>query len=151
MNSSTRLFTEKLSQNLHGAQKNTATTYEIRNDRSRPTDQLPQTTKLQWPYFVLVLGTTSCLVCAERRWRRPASRPYTRWRRLTVLLQILCSRTMLTLVCQKCCLGKKAQLTQGLRAMRDSAVIPRWPSAAILDIIEPEIAPFDPPTIKTLA
>jgi len=37
------------------------------------------------------------------------------------------------------------------RITRDSAVIPRWPSAAILDIIEPEIAPFDPPTPKTLA
>jgi len=30
------------------------------------------------------------------------------------------------------------------------AAIPRWPSAAILDIIEPEIAPFDPPTPKTI-
>jgi len=29
------------------------------------------------------------------------------------------------------------------RVTRDSAVIPRWPSAAILDIIEPEIAPID--------
>jgi len=37
------------------------------------------------------------------------------------------------------------------RVTRDSAVIPRWPSAAISDIIEPEIAPFDPPTPKTLA
>jgi len=37
------------------------------------------------------------------------------------------------------------------RVTRDSAVIPRWPSAAIFDIIEPEIAPFDPPTPKTLA
>jgi len=37
------------------------------------------------------------------------------------------------------------------RVTRDSAVIPRWPSAAILDFIEPEIAPFDPPTPKTLA
>ena len=37
------------------------------------------------------------------------------------------------------------------RVTRDSAVIPRCPSAAILDIIEPEIAPFDPPTPKTLA
>jgi len=35
--------------------------------------------------------------------------------------------------------------------MRDSAVIPRWPTAAILDIIEPETAPFDPSTPKTLA
>jgi len=37
------------------------------------------------------------------------------------------------------------------RVTRDSAVIPRWPSAAIFDIIKPEIAPFDPPTPKTLA
>jgi len=37
------------------------------------------------------------------------------------------------------------------RVTRDSAVIPRWPSATILDIIELEIAPFDPPTLKTLA
>jgi len=37
------------------------------------------------------------------------------------------------------------------RVTRDSAVIPRWPSAAILDIIEPEIAPFDLLTPKTLA
>jgi len=36
------------------------------------------------------------------------------------------------------------------RITRDSAVIPRWPSATILDIIEPEIAPFDPPTPKPL-
>jgi len=37
------------------------------------------------------------------------------------------------------------------RATRDSAVIPKWLSAAILDFIEPQIAPFDPPTPKTLA
>jgi len=37
------------------------------------------------------------------------------------------------------------------RVTRDSAVIPRWPPVAILDIIEPDIAPFDPPTPKTLA
>ena len=37
------------------------------------------------------------------------------------------------------------------RITRDSAVIPKWPSAAILDVIELEIAPFDPPTTKTLA
>jgi len=30
-------------------------------------------------------------------------------------------------------------------------VYPRWPSAAILDFIELQIAPFDPPTLKTLA
>jgi len=37
------------------------------------------------------------------------------------------------------------------RVTRDSAVIPRWPSAAILDFIEPQLAPFDPRTPKTLA
>jgi len=37
------------------------------------------------------------------------------------------------------------------RVTRDSAVIPRWSSAAILDTIELEIAPFDLPTPKTLA
>jgi len=37
------------------------------------------------------------------------------------------------------------------RVTRDSAVIPRWPSAAILDFIEPEIEPFNPLTQKTLA
>ena len=36
------------------------------------------------------------------------------------------------------------------RVTRDSAVIPRWPAAAILDIIEPEIAPFDQSTPKSL-
>jgi len=47
--------------------------------------------------------------------------------------------------------NNNAQLTQGLRATaRDSAVIPRWPSTAVLDIIVPEIAPFDPQTPKTL-
>ena len=34
---------------------------------------------------------------------------------------------------------------------RRGAVIPRRPQADILDIVEPEIAPFDPPTPKTLA
>jgi len=47
--------------------------------------------------------------------------------------------------------NKRAQLTQGLRTTADSAVIPRWPSAAVLNITEPEIAPFDPPTPKTLS
>jgi len=28
------------------------------------------------------------------------------------------------------------------------SVYPKWPSAAILDFIEPQIAPFDPPTPK---
>jgi len=31
------------------------------------------------------------------------------------------------------------------------AAVPKWRSAAILDIIEPEIAPFDPPIPKILA
>jgi len=37
------------------------------------------------------------------------------------------------------------------RVTRDSAIIPRWTSAAILDIIQPEIASFDPTTPKTFA
>jgi len=37
------------------------------------------------------------------------------------------------------------------RVTCDSAVIPRRPSAAILAIIEPEMAPCDPLTLKTLA
>jgi len=37
------------------------------------------------------------------------------------------------------------------RVTRDSAFIPRWPSAAILEIIEPEIAPCDPLIPETLA
>ena len=36
------------------------------------------------------------------------------------------------------------------RVTRDSAVISRWPSAAILDIIEPEIEPFHQSTPKAL-
>jgi len=35
--------------------------------------------------------------------------------------------------------------------MRGSAVIPRRPTGAIVVFIEPEIAPFNPPTWKTLA
>jgi len=31
-----------------------------------------------------------------------------------------------------------------------TAAVPRWPSPAILDIIEPQIEPIDPPTQKTL-
>jgi len=46
------------------------------------------------------------------------------------------------------------QLTQekqaDARVMRDSAVIPKWPSATILDFIEPQTVPFDPLTPKTL-
>ena len=37
------------------------------------------------------------------------------------------------------------------RVTSDSAVIPRWPSAAILDFFEPQIAPFGPPIPKNLA
>jgi len=37
------------------------------------------------------------------------------------------------------------------RVTRDNAVIRRWPSAARLDFIEPQIAPFDPPTPKNEA
>ena len=33
----------------------------------------------------------------------------------------------------------------------EMVAVPRWRSGAILDIIELEIAPFDPPTPKTLA
>jgi len=36
------------------------------------------------------------------------------------------------------------------RVMSDSYVIPRLPSDATLEFIEPQIAPFDPPTLKTL-
>jgi len=37
------------------------------------------------------------------------------------------------------------------RVMGSVAIIPKWPSAVILNFIQPEIAPFDPPTPKTLA
>ena len=46
---------------------------------------------------------------------------------------------------------KKQEIPADARVTRDSAVIPRWPSATILDFIEMEVAPFDPPTPKTLA
>jgi len=36
------------------------------------------------------------------------------------------------------------------RVRRDNSIIPRWPPATILDFIEPVIAPFDPPTPKTI-
>jgi len=45
----------------------------------------------------------------------------------------------------------KALLIVEARVTSDSAVISKWPSAAILDFIEPEIVPFDPLTPKTLA
>jgi len=35
--------------------------------------------------------------------------------------------------------------------LRPFFMYPRWPSAAILNFIEPHIAPFDPPTPKILA
>jgi len=47
--------------------------------------------------------------------------------------------------------GQDKKSPADARVTRDSAVIPRWPSAAILDFIEPQIAPFDPLTKKTLA
>jgi len=49
------------------------------------------------------------------------------------------------------CVLEKQESPADAMVTRYSAVIPRWPSAAILDIIEPEIAPFDLPTPKTLA
>ena len=49
------------------------------------------------------------------------------------------------------CSQNRQESPADARVTRDSAVIPIWPPAAILDIIEPEIAPFDPPTQKTLA
>jgi len=48
-------------------------------------------------------------------------------------------------------IGRRQQSPADARVTRDSAVIPRLPSAAIFDTIEPKIAPFDPPTPKTLA
>jgi len=47
---------------ISGALSSTGTLFQTRG---------PWTAKLRSAYFVLVLGTTSCLVCAERRWRRP--------------------------------------------------------------------------------
>jgi len=58
----------------------------------------PWTAKLWSPYFVLVQGTTSSKVVTQ------VTTTSARWRRLTVWLQILWSHTMLTLVCQNCCL-----------------------------------------------
>jgi len=45
---------------------------------------------------------------------------------------------------------QKQESPADARVTRDNAVIPRWPSAAILDFIEPQIAPFDPPNPETL-
>jgi len=45
---------------------------------------------------------------------------------------------------------RKQESPTHARVTRDSAIIPRCPSAAILDFIEPEIASFDPPSPKTL-
>jgi len=36
------------------------------------------------------------------------------------------------------------------RVTPDSAIIPRWPPATILDFIEPQVALFDPLTLKTI-
>ena len=48
-------------------------------------------------------------------------------------------------------MGLKQESPADARVTLDTAVIPRWPSAAILDFIEPQIAPFDLLTPKTLA
>jgi len=48
---------------------------------------------------------------------------------------------------QKHSKDKKAQMTQGLRTTAPSF----QDGGSIFGIIEPEIAPFDPPTPKTLA
>jgi len=45
---------------------------------------------------------------------------------------------------------KQQESPADARVMHDSVVIPRWPSAAIMNSIDPEIAPFDPPTPETL-
>jgi len=52
----------QISRNPSGARSSAGRLFQTRG---------PWTAKLRSPYFVLVLGTTSCLVCAERRWRRP--------------------------------------------------------------------------------
>jgi len=44
--------------------------------------------------------------------------------------------------------NNKAVLPQRNRTM--PLFFPRWRPAAILDLVEPEIAPFHPPTVKTL-
>jgi len=68
------------------------------------------------------------------------------WRILTISVTAgLCSNSH----------AERVQLTlqespDDARVTRDSAFIPRWPSAAILDIIELEIVPFDQSTPKTL-
>jgi len=46
-------------------------------------------------------------------------------------------------------LNKKPSWRKGRHSKM--VAVPRWLAAAVLDIIEPEIAPFDPPTPKTLA
>jgi len=45
---------------------------------------------------------------------------------------------------------KKQESPADARVTCDSAIIPKWPPATILDIIEPQIAPFNPPTTKTI-
>jgi len=52
------------------------------------------------------------------------------------------------------CFTRKPSWRKGYARQRrhsEMAAVPRWPSVAIFDIMEPEIAPFDPPTLKTLA
>ena len=62
-----------------------------------------------------------------------------------------CIRSTPCLLIGKSCTGQ-AQLTQGIRATAPSfqdggcSKMVDWSSPAILDIIKPEIAPFDPPT-----
>ena len=58
-------------------------------------------------------------------------------------------KSIFTLTADHCTLSTQESPADA-RVTRDSAVIPRWPSAAILNFIEPQIASFDPPTAKTL-
>jgi len=57
----------------------------------------------------------------------------------------------LSTMLQKCLIIRQQENPADARVTRDSAVIPRGPSAAILDFIEPEITPFHPPTPKIIA
>jgi len=53
--------------------------------------------------------------------------------------------TLVSAFCLLFCIMSKQESPADARVTRDSAVIPRWQSAAIFDIIEPEVglAPFD--------
>ena len=59
-------------------------------------------------------------------------------------------RTSIALTCSASNGNNKQESSADAKVTRDSVVVPKWPSAAILDIIEPKIAPFDRPTPKTL-